>query len=106
MNNNYDINAKIFKALGDSNRLKIIDMLSCGEKCACGLLEFFELTQPTLSQHMKVLSECGLVLTRKEGTWNYYRLNLNNANKLALFLMNIITDTDNCICKKDSGCCS
>ncbi|MEL7598455.1 MAG: metalloregulator ArsR/SmtB family transcription factor, partial [Clostridiaceae bacterium] len=67
MDKNYEANAKIFKAVSDSNRLKIIDMLSCGEKCACDILENFEFTQPTLSHHMKVLIECGLVKSRKEG---------------------------------------
>ena len=47
--------ASICKALGDSNRLQIVQMLSDGEKCACRLLEHFEITQPTLSHHMKIL---------------------------------------------------
>ena len=47
--------ALICKALGDSNRLQIIQMLSDGEKCGCKLLEAFEITQPTLSHHMKIL---------------------------------------------------
>ena len=53
--------ALICKALGDANRLKIVKMLSDGEKCGCKLLEAFEITQPTLSHHMKILCECGLV---------------------------------------------
>lgn len=99
MEKNYEVNAKIFKALSDPNRIKIIDILSCGEKCACDILENFNFTQPTLSHHMKVLIECDLVVARKEGTWNYYTLNSVNSNRLALFLMNIITDTEKCICK-------
>lgn len=104
MSNKYEINSKIFKALSDSNRLKIIDMLSCGEKCACELLEHFNVTQPTLSHHMKVLIECGLVKARKDGVWNYYTLDNVNTNKLALFLMSIITDTEDCICKEKNKC--
>lgn len=104
MNKIYENNAKIFKALSDSNRLKIIDILSCGEKCACDILENFEFTQPTLSHHMKVLMECGLVECRKEGLWSYYTLNINNTNKLVLFLMNIVTDTEECICKGKNKC--
>lgn len=88
----YEDNAKIFKALSDTNRLQIVHLLSGGEKCACELLESFKFTQPTLSHHMKVLSECGLVITRKKGTWNHYSLNNVNANRLVLFLMNIITN--------------
>lgn len=66
--------ALICKALGDSNRLQIVQMLSEGEKCACKLLEAFEITQSTLSHHMKILCECGLVEARKEGKWNKYSL--------------------------------
>ena len=59
--------ALICKALGDANRLEIVKMLSDGEKCGCKLLERFEITQPTLSHHMKILAECGLVTpARKE----------------------------------------
>ncbi len=64
----------IFKALGDSTRLEIVRMLTDGERCACKILERFEITQPTLSHHMKILSECGLVNVRKEGKWSYYSL--------------------------------
>ncbi|MNO86161.1 Transcriptional repressor SdpR [compost metagenome] len=99
MNLDYEVNAKIFKALSDPNRLKIIDILSCGEKCACDILENFEFTQPTLSHHMKVLIDCKLVKSRKEGLWNHYSLDVSSANKLVLYLMGIITDTDDCICK-------
>ena len=83
----YGENAKIIKALSDPNRLKIIDILSCGEKCACDLLEGFEFTQPTLSHHMKVLADCGIVDSRKDGLWSYYSLNNSNCNKIILFLM-------------------
>ncbi|MCY6370594.1 ArsR/SmtB family transcription factor [Clostridium ganghwense] len=107
MEKNYETSAKIFKALSEPNRLKIIDILSCGEKCACDILENFEFTQPTLSHHMKVLMECGLVESRKEGLWSYYSLDNTNSNKIVLFLMNVITDTDDCICKcgnKEKAC--
>lgn len=98
MKRDYEANAKIFKALSDQNRLKIVDILSCGERCACEILDNFDFTQPTLSHHMKVLMECGLVKSRKEGLWNYYSLEIKNANKLMLFLMSTITETDDCIC--------
>ena len=68
--------ATICKALGDYNRLQIIQMLSDGEKCGCKLLEFFNITQPTLSHHMKTLCECGLVSDRKEGKWHHYSINM------------------------------
>ena len=104
MKMNYEENAKIIKSLSDPSRLKIIDILSCGEKCACDILQHFEFTQPTLSHHMKELIESGLVEARCEGLWNYYYLNINNCNKLSLFFMNLVTETDNCICKDKSQC--
>ena len=64
----------ICKAMGDTNRLKIIESLSEGEKCACHLLEELDITQPTLSHHMSVLNDCGLIHDRKEGRWHYYSL--------------------------------
>jgi ArsR family transcriptional regulator, arsenate/arsenite/antimonite-responsive transcriptional repressor len=100
----YEDNAKIFKALSDPNRLEIMDILSCGERCACDILKSFEFTQPTLSHHMKVLMECGLVECRKEGIWNYYSLDTCNANKLVAFLMHTITCTDDCICNNINEC--
>ena len=72
--NEIDVTA-ICRALGDSNRMLIVSMLSGGELCACKLLEQFQITQPTLSHHMKVLCECGIVNTRKEGKWSHYSLN-------------------------------
>lgn len=78
--------ALICKALSDANRLEIIKMLSEGEKCGCKLLEKFEITQPTLSHHMKILTECNLVNERKESKWRHYSLN----NKTLLEFKNFI----------------
>lgn len=86
MSLDYEKNSKIMKALSDPNRFKIINLLADGEKCACKILENFGFTQPTLSHHMKVLSDCGLVNTRKEGIWNHYSLNLENCKDLIDFL--------------------
>ena len=61
--------------MSDTNRLKIIEMLTQGEKCACNLLEELQVTQPTLSHHMKVLSDCGLVSSYKDGKWQHYSIN-------------------------------
>ena len=104
MNMNYEENAKIIKSLSDPSRLKIIDILSCGEMCACDILQHFDFTQPTLSHHMKVLIESGLVEARREGLWNYYYLSIKNYNKLNIFLMNLLTETEECICKDKSKC--
>lgn len=100
MTDNYNEGAKLIKAIADSNRLKIIDMLSCGELCACDILENFEFTQPTLSHHMKILMDCGLVKSRKEGTWIKYSLDIPRANQMLYFIMGVITPTTDCICNK------
>ncbi|NLK93539.1 MAG: winged helix-turn-helix transcriptional regulator [Bacteroidales bacterium] len=81
--------AFICKALSDPNRLRIVQMLSDGEKCACKLLEEFEVTQPTLSHHMRILCECRLVDVRKEGKWSYYTLNCDTLNSFKLFIGNL-----------------
>ena len=65
----------ICKALSDTNRLEIVRMLSDGEKCGCKILDKFNITQPTLSHHMKILVDCGIVNDCKEGKWHYYSLN-------------------------------
>lgn len=65
---------QLCKALSDENRLKIIKMLMEEEKCGCKLLECFNITQPTLSHHMKILVDCGLVKDRKEGKWHHYSI--------------------------------
>lgn len=101
---NYEENSKYIKALSDPKRLQIIDILSCGERCACDILEHFDFSQPTLSHHMKVLMESGLVNLRKEKLWSYYSLNLMQCNKILLFLMNLFTDTEDCICKDITKC--
>lgn len=89
--------ALICKALGDSNRLKIVKMLSDGEKCGCKLLETFEITQPTLSHHMKILCDCGLVKARKKGKWTHYSLSRETLRGFKAFL-----STWNC--SKDGDC--
>ena len=81
--------ALICKALGDSNRLKIVKMLSDGEECGCKLLEAFQITQPTLSHHMKILCECGLVDVRKEGKWSHYSLNCETLSQFKDFISSL-----------------
>lgn len=91
--------ASVFKALGDATRLKIIEMLSCGELCACDILESFEITQPTLSYHMKILMECGLINSKKEGSWIRYSNNTELIEAIKNYWNNITTEQENCICK-------
>lgn len=94
----------IFKALSDPHRLMIIDMLSCGELCACKILERFQITQPTLSHHMKILSQAGLVDARPEGKWMHYSLNKEAFRELEATFHKIYTDNEDCICKEDCLC--
>ncbi|MFV0478998.1 MAG: ArsR/SmtB family transcription factor [Anaerorhabdus sp.] len=94
----YELAAEKLKAFSDSNRLKIIDMLSCGELCACKILEAFKFTQPTLSHHMKILCDSEIVLSRKEGKNNYYQLNHAEIETLHTFLRTTTNQKENCIC--------
>lgn len=82
--------ANVFKALAEPNRLKIIKMLSQGERCACEILESLQITQPTLSHHMKILLECELVVGRKEGIWMHYSLNKIKYDDLIAFVFWLI----------------
>jgi len=98
----YTESAEIFKALADQNRFMIVDMLSCGELCACKILEKFDITQPTLSHHMKILCDCGLVNGRKEGKWMYYSLNEKTVQEFRNFLTEVTSNKEDCICKEKS----
>lgn len=71
----YEYEATVFKALCDPNRLMILEILQSGERCACKLLDDLNIGQPTLSHHMKILSEAGFVSSRKEGKWMHYSIN-------------------------------
>lgn len=85
MENRHKENARIFKAFCDENRLMILEMLQSGEKCACVLLEKLNISQSTLSHHMKILSESGIISSRKEGKWTHYSISeqgSKNAKKL------------------------
>ena len=81
--------AAICKAMSDINRLRIIEMLIQGEKCGCNLLDELQVTQPTLSHHMKVLSDCGLVISRKDGKWQHYSINRNKFKEYNEFIISI-----------------
>jgi ArsR family transcriptional regulator len=65
---------KIFKAFCDEQRLAILELLQGGEKCACELLDKLDITQPTLSHHMKILCDSGIVTGRKDGKWMHYSI--------------------------------
>jgi len=69
--------AQVFKALGDPVRLRLVSLIggrAGGEVCVCDLTSAFDLSQPTISHHLKVLREAGLIDSERRGTWVYYRL--------------------------------
>ena len=102
----YRDTAKMLKAIAEPKRLRIIDMLSCGELCACEILEAFHITQPTLSHDMKVLVDAGLVSDRREGKNIYYSLDQETARNLQDVLHRVFTEKPDCIChERSSGGC-
>ena len=92
----------ICKALSDPNRLRIIHLLTFGEQCACELLEQMQITQPTLSHHMKALDKCGLVMSRKKGKWSHYSLNSEQWNAFSKYIESVRCAAEE---KTEGGCC-
>lgn len=74
-----------FKALGDPIRLEIVNLLAGKEMCVCDIISSFQVSQPTISHHLRVLKQVDLVNDRKEGKWIYYSLNSEMLASLALF---------------------
>ncbi|HCL01004.1 MAG TPA: transcriptional regulator [Lachnoclostridium phytofermentans] len=73
--------AKIFKAFCDETRLEILSLIKQNEKCACKLLEELDISQSTLSHHMKILCDSGIVSGRKDGKWTHYSINVDGITK-------------------------
>lgn len=70
--------APLFKAVADPMRLRLLSLIAChdgGESCVCDLLEAFDVTAPSVSYHLKILREAGLISSQRRGTWVYYRVN-------------------------------
>ncbi|MBP5621967.1 MAG: winged helix-turn-helix transcriptional regulator [Thermoguttaceae bacterium] len=82
--------AEMFKAFCDENRIKILKSLQSGEKCACVLLEDLRVSQPTLSHHMKILCDSGVVVGRKEGKWTHYSISPEGATEAVDVLRRLI----------------
>ena len=107
MGEKYAENIVLLKAIADPKRLLIIEMLarnencSCDEFCGCRLLENveeLEISQPTLSHHMKILCDCGITMARREGKRTYYTLNHDVIDEFLQFLTTITTPSDHCVC--------
>jgi ArsR family transcriptional regulator, arsenate/arsenite/antimonite-responsive transcriptional repressor len=70
--------APLFKAVADPMRLRLLSLIAChdgGESCVCDLLDAFDVTAPSISYHLKILREAGLISSQRRGTWVYYRVN-------------------------------
>lgn len=93
--------AAMFKAFCDENRIRILQILCTGEKCACKLLEALNVTQPTLSHHMKILCDSGVVVGKKEGKWMHYSISPEGV-KVLVETIGILTDVQN----EDGQSCS
>ena len=90
MKNKYTETAEIFKAFGDENRIRILEMLQTGEKCACKLQEALGIGQSTLSHHMRILCDAGVVNARREGKWTHYSLNREGSETALRLLEQIL----------------
>ena len=88
----YEQRAKVFKAFCDERRQKILELLQNGEQCACKLIEGTGMPQSTLSYHMKILCESGIVKSREVGKWTHYRIDPDGC-RTAMELLQQITAT-------------
>jgi len=98
----YKEQAKVFKAFCDETRLRILQLLRSGEKCACVLQEQLNLRQSGLSYHMKILVESGVVESRKEGKWTYYTISEKGSAYAATLLKRLTTPK---AIKEGNNCC-
>ena len=96
--------AAMFKAFCDENRIRILRLLLSGEKCACKLLEELSISQPTLSHHMKILCDSGIVVGRKEGKWMHYSSSPEGSATAVKYLKELTkitcSDVDKSCCEK------
>lgn len=102
MESKYENDAKVFKAFCDEKRLRILELLRDGEKCACKLLESLDILQSALSYHMKILVESGVVESRQDGKWTYYKIS-EEGSTYAMALLRELT-TPNIIAEANDCC--
>lgn len=104
---------RLFRALGDATRLRILGLLSTGEVCVCHIHESLRLSQPKVSRHLASLRRAGLVDTRRQGLWVYYRL-ADATDPVAHTIERAVAHTlghletvrrDACRLQKKTGCC-
>lgn len=92
----------VFKALCDENRVQILKYLMSGEKCACVLLEEMNIAQSTLSHHMKILVDSGILTARKDGKWMHYSLSTQGIDTAIGYLDSMKNIESN---SKNKSCC-
>ncbi|APX71274.1 metalloregulator ArsR/SmtB family transcription factor [Companilactobacillus allii] len=95
---NYQNYVNSLKAMSDENRLKIIELISDRTLCACDLLDYFNFTQPTLSHHMKILEDSGIVKSYREGKWKHYSLNEEFASGFFENTKQLLSSNSKCVC--------
>ena len=91
----YEERARVFKALCDARRQRILELLHTGEKCACVLTEEMGMPQSSLSYHMKILCDSGIVISREEGKWTHYQISQQGSEKAIQLLKEITAVTEN-----------
>jgi ArsR family transcriptional regulator len=82
--------ALLFKAVADPVRLRLLSLIAChegGESCVCDLLDAFDMTPPSISYHLKILREAGLISSERRGTWVYYRVNPDVMTRMSAVLV-------------------
>ncbi|HHT71474.1 MAG TPA: winged helix-turn-helix transcriptional regulator [Firmicutes bacterium] len=102
----YEDQAKVFKAFCDEKRLRILELLRAGEKCACVLIEQLDIPQSSLSYHMKILCESGIVDSRQDGKWTHYKISKKGSSSAAKLLKTLTTPNtvvETNYCCKDCG---
>ena len=95
----------MLKAVSDETRLQIVRMLASGTLCACDILESFQITQPTLSYHMKLLTACQLVRAQRIGAWMHYSLETTRYQQLLEFMADLIVPDPASVRVPSSTCC-
>lgn len=102
----YEKVSLVLKAISDPKRIKIIDLLSCGSLCACDVLKHFDFTQPTLSHHMKVLENAGIVSVSKQSQWHHYALREDFIQEFMGSMIQLFSNNEeDCVCKNKECIC-
>jgi len=88
--------ALLFKALSDENRLTILELLIQGETCGCTLIDKLTITQPTMSYHLRQLTDAGIINSYKEGIWKKHHVDIAKIDTLIQFLTDLKNAKGNC----------